>query len=482
MKNLIMTFAIVSKLVSGCGDGASPSGIPMLPEQQTTEQVDEKTNKDKKSEGSEIVSETKDSPVAVARAATAEQPAAAPDGLATLPGATVSESAIPAGDTGSGSGALKLTDSSCQDAAVSEVKVGVRFMKCDGSWAEGTMAAETVTVQVAVPGPTVTLTPTPIPNCTSNRQVGCVTTSAYESADLSSLGGANVRQGVVIAGTTGTMSPGVESHTDCTANRQVGCITTATFKSADFTSIVPGKLKAGSWVAGIMGEYPSATYPLKDSTATSDLDLSSFNTKLASAAAFEWFDSSGTRHSNNGSASFTAANVLTGVTLFGVTGAMSPGEQPNAWDIRYGVAINGITGLSKMSCRSDTTDVALKCDYAGWDPHADVEGHTAKTDRISGLMWVSMVGNAGSTKAWANTYCTNLANSTGEAWRVPALEEINSAFVHRIDYVFSLYNVPGNRIWSSSSYQAAGKTEASVLLDSVSTSATAFCVKYRASY
>jgi hypothetical protein len=481
MRSIVIALAIVSKLVSGCGDGASPSGIPALPEAQPTGVVDEKANKDKKSD-STVSPEDKDSPVAVARAATAEQPAAAPDGLATLPRATVSESAVPAGDLGSGSGALKLTDPSCQDAAVSEVKAGVRFMKCDGSWAEGTMTAETVTVQVPVPGPTVTLTPTPIPNCTSNRQVGCVTTSTYESANLASIGPANIRQNIVIAGVTGTMVEGVESHTDCNGNKQVGCITTATFKSADFTNIVPGKLKAGSWVAGVMGEYPSATYPIKDSTATSDLDLSSFNTKLESTAAFEWFDSAGTRYSNNGSASFTAVNVMAGVTVFGVTGTMSPGEQPNAWDIRYGVAINGITGVAKMSCRSDTTDVALKCDTAGWDTHADIEGHVAKTDRISGLMWVSMAGNAGTTKASANTFCTNLANSTGEAWRVPALEEINSAFVHRIDYVFSLYNVPGNRIWSSSSYQAAGKTEASVLLDSVSTSATTFCVKYRASY
>jgi len=478
MKKIIMTFAIVSKLVSGCGDGASPSGIPMLPEQQTTEQVDEKNNKDKKSEGSEIVSETKDSPVAIARAATTEQPSAARDGLATLPGATVSESATEVGDIGSGSGALKLTSPSCQDAAVSEVKAGVRFMKCDGSWAEGTMAAETVTVQV--PGPTVTLTPAPIPSCTGNRQIGCVTTATYESANLASIGPANIRQNIVIAGVTGTMVEGVESHTDCTGNGQVGCITTATHKSADFTNIVACKVKKDTWVAGVLGNYPSADCPLSSDTNVADLDLSSFNSKLANATAFEWFDSAGTRYSNNGSTALSAGNIMSGTTVFGVLGTLSPGEQPNAWDIRKGVSINGIDGLAKMTCRSDTSNVDLKCDTAAWAVNNNVDGHMTKTDRITGLTWNAASNGSTMTKAWATTLCTNLASSTGEAWRVPSLAEINTAYVHQIDQMFGtkVTTAPNGRIWSSEGYNAASKTEAVTLLDSVtSTSAVVLCVK-----
>jgi hypothetical protein len=402
---------------------------------------------------------------------------------------------------------LKLTDPSCIDPDPAEVKAGVSYMKCDTSMAVGTMAVETVTVQlpgtvetvtvqvpvpgpvetvtVQVPGPTVTVTPTPTPNCTGNRQIGCVTTATYESANLASIGPANIRQNIVIAGVTGTMTEGVESHTSCDGNAQVGCVTTATWKSADFASIVPGKLKAGSFVAGVMGEYPSASYPLRDSTPTSDLDLSSFNTKLASAAAFEWFDSSGTRYSNNGTIALAAANIMVDTTVFGVLGTLSPGEQPNAWDIRKGVSINGITGLSKMSCRSDTSNVDLKCDYAGWDSYADVENHITKTDRISGLMWTAVSNGSTMTKAWANTLCTNLASTTGEAWRVPSLSEINAAYVHQIDWVFGtkISNAPNGRVWSSEGYNAASKTEAVTLLDSVtSTSAVAFCVKYRASY
>lgn len=474
MKTIVITLAIVSKLVSGCGDGASPSGIPALPEQQTTEQVDDKTKKDKKSDGSEVISEAKSEPVSVARTTTTEQPSAARDGLAPV----ASEPAAEARDIGPVSG-TRLTSEACQDNNPEDVRAGKSFQKCDMSWGIGTMAAETVTVTVPVPGPTVTLTPTPIPSCTGNRQIGCVTTATYESANLASIGPANIRQNIVIAGVTGTMTEGVESHTDCTGNRQVGCITTATFKSADFTDIVPGKLKAGSFVAGVMGEYPSATYPLKDSTAASDLDLASFGTKLASAAAFEWFDSAGVRYSNNGSTAFTPANVMTGVTLFGVLGTLSPGEQPDPWDIRYGTSINGIDGLAKMTCRSDTSNVDLKCDYNSWTTLANVDGHMTKKDRISGLTWNAAGAGGGLTKAWANTLCTNLANSTGEAWRVPSLSEINAAFVHQIDNVFgaNLYNVQGSRVWSTSSFYAAGKTEAAILLDSVSTAATVFCVK-----
>lgn len=498
MKNLIMTFAIVSKLVSGCGDGASPSGIPALPEQQTTEQVDEKTNKDKKSGGSEIVPEATPSPVAVARAATTKQAPIAPDGLDTVsPQADVTDSA-PVGSQ------LMFTDPGCITPEPSQVQAGVSYMRCDRSMAVGTRAAETVTVQmpgtvetvtVQVPGPTVTVTPAPaptvtvtpapIPNCTGNRQIGCVTTATYESANLASIGPANIRENIVIAGVTGTMVEGIESHTDCTGNGQVGCITTATHKSADFTNILACKIKKDTWVAGVLGDYPSANCPLRDSTSTSDLDLASFNEKLASAAAFEWFDSAGARYSNNGTTTLTAANIMTGVTVFGALGTLSPGEQPNAWDIRKGVSINGIDGLAKMSCRSDTSNVDLKCDYASWDSYALVDGHTTKTDRITGLMWTAVSNGSTMTKAWANTLCTNLASSTGEAWRVPSLSEINTAYVHQIDWVFGtkISNAPNGRIWSSEGYNAASKTEAVTLLDSVtSTSAVALCVKNRASY
>lgn len=470
MKNLVITLAIVSKLVSGCGDGASPSGIPMLPEQQTTEQVDEKTNKDKKSEGGEISSETKDSPVAIARAATTEQAASASDGLDT-----VSPQAAVADSSSMGIG-LKLTDPSCIDPNPSEVKAGVSYMKCDATMAVGTMAAETI----AVPGPTVTVTPTPTPNCQGNLQVGCVTTSSYVAADLSNLAAANIRQGVIVAGTLGTLSATVESHTDCTGNGQVGCITTATHKSADFTNIIACKIKKDTWVAGVLGKYPSSDCPLSSDTNVADLDLTSFNTKLASAAAFEWFDSTGARYSNNGTTALTAANIMTGVTVFGALGTLSPGEQPNAWDIRKGVSINGVDGLAKMTCRSDTTNVDLKCNYASWEVNSNVDNHMTKTDRITGLTWNAASAGSTMTKAWANTLCTNLASSTGEAWRVPSLAEINAAFVHQIDYVFgaNLYNSPNSRIWSSEGYNAAGKTEAVILLDSVtSTSAVVFCVK-----
>ena len=472
MKNLIMTFAIVSKLVSGCGDGASPSGIPMLPEQQTTEQVDEKTNKDKKSGGSEIVPEATPSPVAVARAATTKQAPSAPDGLDTVSSQAAIEDSAPVGR------GLKLTDPNCVDPNPSEVKAGVSYMKCDTTMATGTMAAETVTVQV--PGPTVTVTPTPTPNCSGDRQVGCVTTSTYVSADLTYLVPANIRQGVVIVSTTGTMVASVESHTDCTGNGQVGCIATATWKSADFANITACKVKKNTWAAGVLGDYPSADCPLRDSTSVADLDLSSFNSKLASATAFEWFDSAGVRYSNNGTTTLTAANIMTGVTVFGVLGTLSPGEQPNAWDIRKGVSINGIEGLAKMTCRSDTTNVDLKCNYASWTLDGNIDGHMTRTDRITGLTWNAASAGGTMSKAWANTLCTNLASSTGNAWRVPSLSEINAAFVHQIDYVFgaNLYNSPNSRMWSSEGYYAAGKTEAVFLLDSVTTTgAVVFCVK-----
>jgi hypothetical protein len=65
------------------------------------------------------------------------------------------------------------------------------------------------------------------------------------------------------------------------------------------------------------------------------------------------------------------------------------------------------------------------------------------------------------------------------------LSEINAAYVHQIDWVFGtkISNAPDGKVWSSEGYMAAGKTVAAILLDSVTTtSAVAFCVKYRASY
>lgn len=151
----------------------------------------------------------------------------------------------------------------------------------------------------------------------------------------------NIRSGVNVFGVAGTVTA---SPANCSSNAEVGCVTTATFKAADISNLSAANIKSGIVLAGITGDYPSATNPLAGDTVTTDLpDFAS----TTGGSSYEWFKADGTRLTGsieanptvtpsasaqtlnaglyrsvtvNGDADLVAGNINSGVNVFGVTG------------------------------------------------------------------------------------------------------------------------------------------------------------------
>ena len=221
---------------------------------------------------------------------------------------------------------------------------------------------------------------------------------------------------------TGTKScSGSSSTPECTANGVVGCVTTTSYKSADFTNLLSSNIKSGVTVAGVLGQYPSATYTLTGDTGTADLDSSTFEAKIKSATAFEWFGPDGVLYSGAGNADLnTAANIASGVTIFGMTGNLVASEAPDAWDLRAGTTVGLVTGKLKVNCRNavrlsgttgffDNTTSPAAAGSDIWDTIDDYNGLPAFTDFPS---------------SWsvANNYCggvddPNLSSDDDNVWK-----------------------------------------------------------------
>lgn len=191
------------------------------------------------------------------------------------------------------------------------------------------------------------------------------TTSVYRQFTVNGdadLVASNIKNAIDIFGVTGNVA--AESHSNCTGNAQVGCVTTSTYKSGDLTNLTAGNIKSGVSIAGTAGSYPSATYPLTGASgAVADLDATTFDSKMKSATAFEWFGPDGTRYTGAGDADITTANFVSTVTVFGTTGSIAncaadgvsnclttsvyksaDTNAYTAWDIRKGKTVGGKAG------------------------------------------------------------------------------------------------------------------------------------------
>lgn len=332
--------------------------------------------------------------------------------------------------------------------------------------------------------------------CTSDNQTGCVATSTYKAVNLSSLVASNLRTGIVVAGITGTLTPNAESHTDCDANSQIGCVTTATypsmnpasipvaeshtdctansqtgcvttatyqsmnpasipvaeshtdcssdgqtacvatnsFKAVSMAALTSGVIKSGTSIAGITGAYPSATYPLTNASTVADLDYATFTAKIKASAAFEWFGPDGTRYETTGDSDITSANIASGISVFGTTGTHAELVAPDAWNVRKGIAVNGVTGSLPTTCRLNTDGTvpeASRCSTDNpnvWQDLTPSGGCTVgKTNcmykaRDTNLTWARWSG-AIASQALRVTYCSTLSLNGLSGWRMPSVSE-----------------------------------------------------------
>ena len=318
-----------------------------------------------------------------------------------------------------------------------------------------------------------------------------------------------VCSGITYYDITGNVQTGTKScgpPADCTSNAAVGCVTTASYKSADFTTILASNIKRGVGIGGVTGNYPSATSPLSrysdngSTTATTgsdETDLTNFATQVTSSGTFEYWDSSGIRRTGSGDADIVAGNIKNAVAFenLSLTGTYA-GAVPNAWDLRAGTTVGGVTGKLKVNCRNavqlsgtgsfnNTTAPASASTTAGdiWDTIDDYNGLPASTnfpatwsvannycggvetvsgddnvwkdvtttngttastcaatpgnctmqDKISGLKWSKLASYSAS---WQNaiTTCNGLTHNgqTAGSWRLPTNKELFEAYNHGI--------------------------------------------------
>lgn len=190
--------------------------------------------------------------------------------------------------------------------------------------------------------------------CAADGASGCYTDGTnYKAAKLSNFTAADVKTGVTIAAVAG--SSALEAHSNCGSDGASNCIVNGTnYKAASTTTAVAGNIRSGITIAGIAGQYPSATYPLTGADSTADLDLATFNTKIKSATAFEWFDAAGTRYTGAGDADIQAANIAKDISIFGTTGTATAamtcgGAGDGCYDDAAAIAAGSITTPSGKS-------------------------------------------------------------------------------------------------------------------------------------
>jgi hypothetical protein len=208
-------------------------------------------------------------------------------------------------------------------------------------------------------------------NCAANGS-GCylptyaLTTQPLRAIDYDNINSnaARIRTSTTLGGVTGTLA-------DCSANGSSGCVATSTYlagqnrSSWDMTTSFPGAgyysgtsntptvgdIKSGVSIAGVTGQYPSSSFQLTGSSG-SDLTTPTFNAQIKSSGTFQYFGSDGVRYTGTGDTDITAANIASGVDIFGATGSLTGAVAPDAWNVRVGVTVNGVTGKLKVNCRN----------------------------------------------------------------------------------------------------------------------------------
>jgi hypothetical protein len=345
--------------------------------------------------------------------------------------------------------------------AVGHVLSGINF-GINGTSSSGTLtlpAAANVRTSNGSYGASGTGTTPTLANCSTDGGVGCVTVGPLYAAAATTGLSTKVVSGQTVAGISGTAI--AESHSNCATAGAVGCVTTALYKpmelsaagsnsssgltssnfnsslatSANFefwdasglrhqitgnSALNAGNIKSGVSVFGLTGGYPSATYPLANNTATTD--LTTFITQLTTDGTFEFFDSQGTRYTGSGDSDLVAGNIANGIVLgnFGITGTAT-GAAPNEWDIRRGTVVNGVTGKLVLNCRNSANSLIYNSntslpgengrldedDIDWWDT---IDNYNNNSQALPTQIPTGTVGRA----SWYGTTCSGAAGIWGD--------------------------------------------------------------------
>ena len=186
-------------------------------------------------------------------------------------------------------------------------------------------------------------------DCASDGSIDCVAIANFpavnKSVNLAAAQLTKISSSVTVGGVTGTM-------TNCSIDGQTDCLAIPSYPALQKSLLTASVLKNGTVINGVTGAYPNATYPLAGATVTADLTTATFNAQVKASTAFEYFDSTGSLQTGAGDIDITAANIVSGISIFGESGSAPALIAPSAWNVRVGTVVNGVTGQLKTSCRN----------------------------------------------------------------------------------------------------------------------------------
>lgn len=155
------------------------------------------------------------------------------------------------------------------------------------------LKAENIKAGVTIAG--VEGTATEYPACSETITSDCIATADFPAINTEGLA-SKILTGQTIAGVVGT---GIPQKQECTAANQIDCVTTSIYRSIDLSA--------------------------KDLGGALDLSSSNFRSMVSSTSTFEYWDENGARYTGTGDGDIVAANVNSGVNIFGIDGsALAP--------------------------------------------------------------------------------------------------------------------------------------------------------------
>ena len=276
------------------------------------------------------------------------------------------------------------TEKTCQKIDPAKIESGTEICGLSGTLDLSNLKAEYIANGKSIAGVSGNLLAGSYEDCKTDGQKNCVSNTSFPAADSDSLA-AKIVSGQSVAGIEGSTTNVV--YNVCTGANQEGCVASSTYKTMDLSA--------------------------KDSSGALDLNNSTFSTRMTSGTPFEYWDENGIRHTNTGDADITAANVRSGIELFGVTGTAVP--SPDCASI----AVGGTWILVPGDSDYGTNDFCVmkyeaKCSEAdGANCTANMSAESPSST-VANTPWISI------SQQDANTECASLGKGfhliTNDEW------------------------------------------------------------------